>query len=102
MGGKWTLAKPAEATPESRPVAKVDEQVIADERPCADRNKHRALKGDVAAREASEETAAIEALDLFAFQVARQAAALTATLGGASIVSSSPAGSANIRRPSGG
>lgn len=40
------------------------------------------ISADVAVLEASKQATAIEALDLFAFQVARQAAALTATLGG--------------------
>lgn len=40
------------------------------------------ISADVAVLETSKETGAVEALDLFAFQVARQAAALTATLGG--------------------
>jgi acetate kinase len=40
------------------------------------------ISADVAALLASEASAAAEALDLFAFQVARQTAALTATLGG--------------------
>lgn len=40
------------------------------------------ISADVAVLEASKETAANEALNLFAFHVARQAAALTATLGG--------------------
>ena len=40
------------------------------------------LSADVATLLASDDAAAVEALDLFAFQVARQTAALAATLGG--------------------
>lgn len=40
------------------------------------------ISADVAALEASDAPAAAEALDLFAFQVARQTAALAATMGG--------------------